>query len=52
LARIEYLRRARKWISLVDGQALNLCERFATAGTPDFSWDEWENIKHVAEPFA
>jgi len=40
-------------ISLVDGQALSkLCEQFRTARIPDFSWDEWEKIKHVAERFA
>jgi hypothetical protein len=40
-------------ISLVDGQALSkLCEEFRTGGIPNFSWDEWENIKHVAERFA
>jgi Restriction endonuclease len=40
-------------ISLVDGQALTkLCEQFRTVPIPDFSWDEWEKIKHVAERFA
>jgi hypothetical protein len=40
-------------ISLVDGQALSkLCEQFATCRIPDFSWDEWEKIEHVAERFA
>jgi HJR/Mrr/RecB family endonuclease len=40
-------------ISLVDGQALSkLCQQFRTEPTPDFSWDEWEKIKEVAERFA
>jgi restriction endonuclease Mrr len=40
-------------ISLVDGQALSkLCEQFSAAPIPDFSWDEWEKIKNIAERFA
>ncbi len=39
-------------ISLVDGRALTkLCEQFRTAPIPDFSWDEWEKIEHVAVRF-
>jgi restriction endonuclease Mrr len=39
-------------ISLVDGQVLSkLCEQFITPRVSDFSWDEWEKIKHVAERF-
>jgi hypothetical protein len=40
-------------ISLVDGRALSkLCEQFRTVPIPDFSWEEWEKIEHVAERFA
>lgn len=40
-------------ISLVDGQALSkLCEQFKTERISDFSWDEWEKIRSVAELFA
>jgi restriction system protein len=40
-------------ISLVDRRALSkLCEQFRTVPIPDFSWDEWEKIKDIAEHFA
>jgi restriction endonuclease Mrr len=40
-------------ISVIDGRALSkLCEQFKTAPTPEFSWNEWEKIKHIAERFA
>lgn len=40
-------------ISLVDGQALSkLCQQFKTKPIPDFSWDDWEKIRSVAELFA
>ena len=40
-------------ISLVDGNALSkLCQQFKAEPIPNFSWDEWEKIKDVAELFA
>jgi HJR/Mrr/RecB family endonuclease len=40
-------------ISLVDGRALSkLCEQFRNAPVPEFSWDEFEKIRDIAERFA